>query len=149
MISRHFIITKFINKLQKHGKKQVSRRILFNVIHHLGGWANVQKAILKACPIIITKSTQIGGRAFLLPVPLTKSKQISTAISWIIKAARKRRSHKSISTAIVNELQDNSRGEGQAYQLKRDAYRTAINNRASLHFLDDASSSADFNEDLN
>ena len=147
MISRHFIITKFLNKLLKHGKKQVSRRILFNVIYQLGGWANVQKAILKACPIIITKSTKIGGRAFLLPVPLTQSKQITTALSWIIKAARKRRNNKSISSAIVNELLDNSRGEGQAYQFKRDAYRTAVNNRASLHFFDDASSSADISED--
>jgi len=126
---------KLISKLMEDGKKETSKRIIEKVTKEVGGWEIVENAIKKVCPKVITKSMQIGASTIPVPVGLSEEKQYSTGISWIIAAARKR-SYKrgGIVYALISEIRDIKKEQGQAYRKKIETYRVVIANRASLNY---------------
>ncbi|MFN3921911.1 MAG: 30S ribosomal protein S7 [Caldimicrobium sp.] len=134
------LVGKFINNLMWDGKKNVARKIFYEVLEVLreksGGEDPLkvfETAVEKVKPLIETRSRRIGGANYQVPVEVRPDRQISLAIKWIIKAARAR-GEKTMVERLANELWDAYNDRGAAIKKKEDTHRMAESNRVFAHF---------------
>lgn len=134
------LVAKFINNLMWDGKKNVARKIFYEVLEVLkeksGGEDPLkifETAVDKVKPLIETRSRRIGGANYQVPVEVRPDRQVSLAIKWIIKAARAR-GEKTMVDRLANELWDAYNERGAAIKKKEDTHRMAESNRVFAHF---------------
>ena len=89
-------ISKFINKIMKHGKKSVAKQIVYDVLEKLSQELNedglkvFSTALKNVTPLLEVKSRRVGGSTYQVPVEVRSTRGISLAMRWIIANSRKR-----------------------------------------------------------
>ena len=94
------------------------------------------KAIENITPSLEVRKVRIAGSTYLVPSILSKKKQETLALKWLIEAAQKRQKSSKLgfSTCLAEEILDASRKLGQARQKRDELHRLALMNRAYIRY---------------
>ena len=118
-------LAKFINMLMQSGKKSVAEKIVYDAIKSISSKLDkeeefalevIVQALDNIKPSVEVKSRRVGGATYQVPVEVKPVRRETLAMRWIIDAARKR-SEKSMSLRLANELLDASENKGTAVKL--------------------------------
>ena len=141
-------VTKFIHMSMKDGKKDVARKIIYEVLGSIankyrtdeaGALESFLKALSNVMPEVEVKSRRVGGATYQVPVEVKYDRALALAIRWILDAAKKRHG-KSMIEKLLAELLDAEdrdggfKGRGGAVKKKDDTHRMAEANRAFAHY---------------
>lgn len=135
----NILITRFINRLMKQGKKSVARKVLYGALDIIKEKLEknpieiFDKAIKNASPLLEVRSRRVGGAHYQIPFPVHGDRKQTLAIRWLIIAARTQKG-KPMSQRLAGELMDASSGTGGAVKKKNDVQRMAEANRAFARF---------------
>lgn len=136
------IVTKFINRMMKGGKKSVAQTQMYASFEIIKEKAEKDplkvflQAIENTKPSMEVRPRRVGGAAYQIPMSVRGTRRESLAIRWLILAARARSSAEfhSFSQKLAAELIDASKNEGGAVQKRKDIERMAEANKAFAHF---------------
>jgi len=136
------LVTRFINKLMKDGKRAIAQKLLYSALEQIRETAKgdpvlvFEKAIQNISPKMEVRPRRVGGASYQVPVEVRGDRKEALAIRWIIAAARAR-SNKDFHTfdkKLAQELMDAASGVGAAVKKRDDMQKTAQANRAFAHF---------------
>lgn len=139
MIYHSELITRLINKVMLHGKKNTARKIVYTSLETLSKEVKttpvdfLERAIQNVEPEVEVRSRRIGGANYQIPTPVTEKRQVSLAIRWIVDTARSKKGT-DITTSLSNELKDAYNNTGSAVKKKEETHRMAEANKAFSHF---------------
>ena len=117
------VVSMFINRMMRGGKKSTSRRIMydcFDIIEERTKRVPIEvfdQAMQNVTPQVEVKPRRVGGATYQVPMEVPPHRRTSLAIRWLLAAA-KSRNGKSMAEKLASELMD------------------AAENRASLAFRD-------------
>ena len=135
-------VSKFVNHLMLHGKKNTSYRIFYSALDLVGGKMNDtekapleiwKEALEKITPQVEVKSRRIGGATFQVPTEIRPDRKESISMKNMINFARKR-GGKTMADKLAAEIIDAYNEQGGAFKRKEDMHRMAEANRAFAHF---------------
>jgi small subunit ribosomal protein S7 len=133
------LVAMFTNKLMVDGKKSTAQRILYDAMELAESRARrpalelFEQAIKNATPILEVKPRRVGGATYQVPVEVEPARRLSLAIRWLVQAARKR-SGKTMSEKLANELLDAASNTGATVKRREDTHKMAEANRAFAHY---------------
>lgn len=138
----NLLLSKFINRLMKDGKKTIAEGVVYDAIEFMKAKGDTdpvktfEKAIDTVAPRTEVKARRIGGAAYQVPTEVRGPRRISLAIRWILEAAKKRPTaeHKRFSEKLAWELMDAANNAGEAVKKRDVAHRMAEANKAFSHF---------------
>jgi small subunit ribosomal protein S7 len=130
----------FINRMMTRGKKSLAESLFYRAVDMLAGKVenkepiDIFKAAVKnAMPVVKVKAKRIGGATYQVPSEVDPRSSEAFAHRWIIEAARKR-SGKTFSDKLFNELLDAYHNKGRAVETKEATHKMAEANKAYAHF---------------
>lgn len=139
-IYKSLVISKFINRVMMHGKKSVSRRIIYNALLKLQDKVKAEdplkafeQALDNAKPNLEVKSRRIGGATYQVPVEVSPERQEALASRWIIGFARQK-AGRSMEEGLALELADCFNNQGSTIKKKDDTHRMAESNKAFAQY---------------
>ena len=134
------LASKFINCLMWDGKKAVAQSVFYRALDE------VQKRIPDADPIevfaqavdnvkpdIEVRSRRVGGASYQVPMQVSRKRQQSLALRWIIMACRDKKG-RPMHEKLANELVAAYNREGAAITRRENVHRMAEANKAFAHF---------------
>lgn len=133
------LLAKFINVLMVNGKKSVAENIVYNALILLSKKIGKQEleafeiALDNIRPTVEVKSRRVGGSTYQVPVEVRPIRRNALAMRWVVIAARKR-TDKSMSLRLANELIDAIDKKGNAVKKREDVHRMAEANKAFAHY---------------
>jgi small subunit ribosomal protein S7 len=136
------MLAKFINMVMKSGKKSVAEGIVYGALEQISTRSGVseeqaletlEQALDNVKPAVEVKSRRVGGATYQVPVEVRLTRRQTLAMRWVIDAAR-RRSEKSMSQRLANELMDAADNRGNAVKKREDTHRMAEANKAFSHY---------------
>ncbi|MER3557468.1 MAG: 30S ribosomal protein S7 [Thermus sp.] len=133
------VVTAFINKLMKEGKKNLAARIFYEacrIIQEKTGQEPLKvfkQAVENVKPRMEVRSRRVGGANYQVPVEVSPRRQQSLALRWIVQAARQR-PERGAALKVAHELMDAAEGKGGAVKKREDVERMAEANRAFAHY---------------
>ena len=132
-------LTKFINKVMKHGKKNLARKIVYSALNEIEnqlkkpGIDIFNQAVANVSPDVILKSRRVGGANYQVPTELPRDKSHTLAMRWIIESSRSR-SGSAYYLRLARELMDAYNSQGPVVKRKDDIHKMAEANKAFAHF---------------
>ncbi len=84
-------------------------------------------------PLIKVVSRRVGGSNYQIPTEVTAKNAQALAFRWIIGFARKR-SEKTMTEKLANELLAAYKKEGSSIKKREDTHKMAEANKAFAHF---------------
>ncbi|NNM85940.1 MAG: 30S ribosomal protein S7 [Phycisphaerales bacterium] len=133
-------LSKFINCLMYDGKKATAQRVVYGALDLIGKRVKDAKpievfelAMNNVKPNIETRSRRVGGQNYQVPMAVSRKRQQSLAIRWILEAIRSK-AGKSMMERLAEELVAASKREGAAMQTRENVHKMAEANRAFSHF---------------
>lgn len=139
LVQKRYIFKKFINLLNKRGKKIKSYRILLKtfvrirLITKKSPLFLILHCIKKLKPYVKVVKIRKAGKIYEVPVPLNKKKQLFLVLMWIIKSAKTKNNVnfvKSLSSEIINIYYK----RGISLKYKKEFIKKAYDNRSITHF---------------
>ncbi len=133
------VVTAFINKIMRDGKKNLAARIFYDackIIQERTGQEPLKvfkAAVENAKPRMETRSRRVGGSNYQVPVEVSPRRQQSLALRWLVQAANNR-PERSAAERIAGELIDAAEGKGGAVKKREEVERMAEANRAYAHY---------------
>jgi small subunit ribosomal protein S7 len=133
------LVTKFTNNLMHGGKKSVAEKIVYDAFELVAERTRedpvhvFHKAIENCEPMVEVKSRRVGGSTYQVPVEVRGIRRTALAMRWIISFARKR-SGRSMTEKLANELIEAAHSRGGAVKKKEDVHRMAEANKAFSHY---------------
>lgn len=133
------VVAKFVNAIMYEGKKSVARDIVYSAFDILEektkkpGVEVFKKAMSNVQPLIEVRSRRVGGATYQVPMEVRPERRTALAMRWIKTYARKR-SEKSMSVKLANELLAASNNEGSSVKKKEETHKMAEANKAFAHF---------------
>ncbi|XBC41204.1 MAG: 30S ribosomal protein S7 [Buchnera aphidicola (Nurudea yanoniella)] len=133
------IVSKFINIIMVHGKKSIAEKIMYYALQVLSKHTKKKElealdlALENVRPIVEVKSRRVGGSTYQVPVEVRLIRRHALAMRWIVSAARKR-TEKSMSLRLANELVDAVDNKGSAVKKREEVHRMAEANKAFAHY---------------
>lgn len=133
------LVSRFINKIMKDGKKSLATRIMYQAMDILQERARrpalevLEEAVRNVSPVLEVKPRRVGGATYQVPVEVPPHRQTSLAIRWILGAARNR-SGRSMAEKLAAELMDAVNKTGAAIKKREDTHRMAEANQAFAHY---------------
>ncbi len=133
------LVTVFINKIMRCGKKSVAERIVYGAFDEItakqGGdpLKIFHDALENVRPDIEVRSRRVGGATYQVPVEVKRGRGQALAMRWLISGSRSR-GERTMTGALGNELLDASQGRGGAVKKREDTHRMAEANRAFSHY---------------
>ena len=133
------MVAKFTNALMLQGKKSVARKIIydaFNLVEEKTkkpGLDVFQQAITNVQPLIEVKSRRVGGATYQVPTEVRPERRTALAMRWI-KIFSRKRSERTMTQRLAQELIAASNNEGSAVKKKDDTHKMAEANKAFAHF---------------
>ena len=134
------MVTKLINYVMMHGKKQTARYHVYNALEDMCKKTKLkpieafEKAIENVKPKMEVRSKRVGGANFQVPVPVTQNRQFYLACKWILEAARSGRKNTEFWESLSRELMNSYNKDGSAYKKKEEVQRMAEANKAFSQF---------------
>ncbi len=135
----HPVMSKFINCLMLKGEKSIAEKTFYVAIDRSALKLGVEpvevfgKVIGNVKPMVEVRSRRVGGATYQVPMEVRPERSVALAIRWIIDAARKR-SGRSMSEKLSDELTEAYHNKGAASKKREDTHKMAEANRAFAHF---------------
>jgi small subunit ribosomal protein S7 len=133
------LVTKFINNVQKDGKKTVAERIFYGALSEIEQRTGedplkvFKKAVENARPLVEVKSRRVGGSTYQVPMEVRPDRQQSLAIRWLINYSRSRH-EKTMMLRLAGEFIDAAANRGGTVKKRDDTHRMAEANKAFAHY---------------
>jgi small subunit ribosomal protein S7 len=133
------LVSLFINRLLKKGKKTIAQKIFYEAMKEIEIATKtapldvLKEALVNVTPSVEVKSRRVGGSTRQVPLEVKSERGTTLALCWIIQAARNRPGRGMISK-LAREILDASKNSGQAARKKEETHRMAESNKASAHF---------------
>lgn len=132
-------VAKLINYIMLDGKKDVSRRMVYDMLDKLG--EKTKKKPLEALdaaldnikPKVEVRSRRVGGANYQVPVPVSEKRQLDLALRWMVNSARESRGNKTFADALLEETVAAIDKQGNAYKKREDTHKMADANKAFSH----------------
>ena len=134
------LVSKFINCLMWDGKKAASLKIFYSAmdiveekIKDATPLEVFEQAVENVKPMLEVRSKRVGGATFQVPMQVSKKRQLSLGIRWMIQAVRSG-SGSPCSQRLASEIMSAYRKEGTAMTTRDNVHRMAEANKAFAHF---------------
>jgi len=134
------LVSKFINNLMLDGKKTVARGVFYDAmdiaverIKDTDGLEIFESAINNVKPRVEVRSKRVGGATYQVPMEVSRKRQQTLAIRWILSAVRGRKG-KAVAKRLADELVAAFNREGAAYTQRENIHKMADANKAFSHF---------------
>ncbi|VFP81630.1 30S ribosomal protein S7 [Buchnera aphidicola] len=133
------LLAKFINILMIDGKKSIAENIVYSALSNLSKKMKKKEldvftsALDNVKPLVEVKSRRVGGSTYQVPVEVRPVRRNALAMRWIVEAARKR-TDKSMSIRLTNELADAIENKGSAVRKREEVHKMADANKAFAHY---------------
>jgi len=133
------MISQFINKVMKDGKKTTAQRIVYSAFEIIKEKTKKEPleifkaAIENASPLLEVKPKRIGGATYQVPMEVRGERKLALAIKWLLDGARAKKG-KPMAEKLAQELIDCVNNQGSAIKKKADTHRMAEANKAFAHF---------------
>jgi len=134
------LASKFINVLMWDGKKSVAQNVFYDALALVGERVKEAEpieifdtAINNLKPDIEVRSKRVGGASYQVPMQVSRNRQQSLAIRWLLIAVREKKgrpTHQKLADEIVNAYNR----EGVAMTRRENVHRMAEANKAFAHF---------------
>lgn len=134
------LVSKFINCLMYDGKKSVASRVFYDAMDIVAKKVKdaeplevFEQAVQNVKPSIEVRSKRVGGSNYQVPIQVSRKRQQSLAIRWILAAARGRKG-RAARQGLAQEFIDAYKREGTAMTTRENVHRMAEANKAFSHF---------------
>ena len=134
------LVSKFINCLMHDGKKATALRVFYDAMDVIGEKIKeasplevFEQAVENVKPRIEVRSKRVGGANYQVPMQVTRKRQLSLAMRWIIQAVRSG-TGSATSQRLASELMNAYKREGAAMSTRENVHRMADANKAYAHF---------------
>ncbi|MDD5448755.1 MAG: 30S ribosomal protein S7 [Actinomycetota bacterium] len=133
------LVTQFINKIMRDGKKDKAEEIVYNAIRIIGerGGSDpiqtLQKAVENVRPLLEVRPRRVGGATYQVPVEVKMRRGRTLAVRWIVSFSRQRR-EKTMSERLAGEILEAANNAGHSIKKKEDLHRMAEANKAFAHY---------------
>ena len=131
---------KFINCMMWDGKKSVARGVFYDALEIIKKRVPdaepievFTQALENVKPSIEVRSKRVGGAAYQVPMQVSRARQQSLAIRWILGAVREKKG-RGTHEKLAEELVAAYRREGTAMAKRENVHRMADANKAFAHF---------------
>ena len=134
------LASKFVNCLMWDGKKSTAHRVFYGALDLIGKKIKdaepidvFTQAVENVKPNIEVRSKRVGGASYQVPMQVSKTRQQSLAIRWILGAIREKKGRPT-ADKLAAELMAAYNREGGAYTKRENVHRMADANKAFAHF---------------
>jgi small subunit ribosomal protein S7 len=134
------LASKFINTLMHDGKKSVAQGVFYRALdiikEKLPDKEPIEvftQAVENVKPAIEVRSKRVGGAAYQVPMQVSRNRQQSLAIRWILQAVREKKG-RGTHEKLGDELLAAFNREGAAMTKRENVHRMADANKAFAHF---------------
>ena len=134
------LASKFINCLMWDGKKTIAQSVFYNALDEIKKRVPDSEpievfttAVENVKPQIEVRSKRVGGASYQVPMQVSRSRQQSLAIRWILIAIRDKKGRPT-HLRLADELVAAFNREGAAMTKREDTHRMAEANEAFAHF---------------
>ena len=133
-------VSRFINKLTLHGKKEKARGIFYKSLEKIKELESSQeplsvfkKALENCKPSMEVRSRRVGGATYQVPVDVRPARRMTLAMRWLISHSRSRKG-KTFSEHLAKELVESYNNRGNSVKKREEVHRMADSNRAFSHY---------------
>lgn len=133
-------VQRLINRVMRHGKKQLAERLVYNGMQKAAGKLKVDnpldvfdQAMKNVQPHLETRSRRVGGANYQIPFEVKGQRQQHLTMMWFVAATRSRKGM-SMEDRLALELMDAYNNTGTAVKKREDSHKMAEANRAFAHF---------------
>ena len=134
------VLSRFINIVMYGGKKSTAEKIVYQALDIASAKLKSKNsldlfktALNNVKPGIEVRSRRVGGATYQVPVEVRNERALALAIRWIVDASRKR-SEKSMTHRLAQELVDANENKGASIKKREDTHKMAEANRAFAHY---------------
>ena len=134
------VLSRFINIVMYGGKKSTAEKIVYQALDIASAKLKSKNsldlfktALNNVKPGIEVRSRRVGGATYQVPVEVRNERALALAIRWIVDASRKR-SEKSMTHRLDQELIDANENKGASIKKREDTHKMAEANRAFAHY---------------
>lgn len=138
---KSLLVTKFINRIMKDGKKTVAEKVIYNALESIKEKGQdpvtvFEKAVQNVAPRTEIKARRVGGANYQIPIEVRGDRRMALAIRWLVQAAQARsnREFHSFDKKLVAEIMDALENKGEAVKKRDNMHRQAEANKAFAHF---------------
>lgn len=138
-VFRNVLVSQVINKVLLKGKKDLSRRIVYDALEIVERRASqdpvtvLKRAVDNVRPQVEVRSRRVGGSSYQVPMEVPPRRANTLAIRWLVSFAR-RRKEPTMAMRLANEILDASNNTGAAVKRKEDVHKMAESNKAFAHY---------------
>ena len=133
------LVTRLINTVMLDGKKGVAQKVVydaFDIIKEKTGNDPIEAfttAMDNIMPSLEVKARRVGGATYQVPIEVRPERRTTLGLRWLVGFARKR-SEKTMSERLANEIMDADNNLGAAVKKREDTHKMAESNKAFAHF---------------
>lgn len=133
------LITKVINKIMLDGKKSTAQKIFYKAMDLVLEKVQAEpveiitKALENVKPHVEVRSKRVGGATYQVPKEVSRRRQQSLSIRWLVETARSKRG-KPMSRRLAEEIFDAFNNQGAAVTKRENIHKMAEANSAYSHF---------------
>ncbi|MDE0934848.1 MAG: 30S ribosomal protein S7 [Mariniblastus sp.] len=134
------LASKFINCLMWDGKKTTAQAVFYNALDEIKKRVPDVEAIEvfttaveNVKPHLEVRSKRVGGASYQVPMQVSRSRQQSLAIRWLLTAIRDKKGRPT-HLRLADELVAAYNREGAAMTKRENTHRMAEANKAFAHF---------------
>ena len=134
------LVSKFINCLMWDGKKTTAQRLFYDALDLINDRNPKDEpievfyqAVENVKPQIEVRSKRVGGAAYQVPMQVSKNRQQSLAIRWLLMAIREKKGRPT-SQKLADEILAAYKRGGTAMTRRENVHRMAEANKAFAHF---------------
>ncbi len=134
------LASKFITCLTQDGKKSVAQKVFYDALDLIAERHKddesievFTQAIENVKPAIEVRSRRVGGAAYQVPMQVSRARQQSLAIRWLLLAIREKKGRPT-AQKLADELFAAFNREGVAMTRRENVHRMADANKAFAHF---------------
>ncbi len=134
------LVSKFINNLMHKGKKSVAEKVFYQATELLRTRFEdkeplevFEAAVNNVKPLVEVKSKRVGGATYQVPIEVSRKRQLSLAIRWILVATRSKKG-KATYMKLADELSDAYKKQGVSITKRENTHKMAEANKAFAHF---------------
>ncbi len=134
------LASKFTNCLMWDGKKSVAENVFYDALEILREKVKdaepidvFTQALENVKPNIEVRSKRVGGASYQVPMQVSRTRQQSLAIRWILGSVREKKGRPT-SEKLAAELLAAYNREGAAMTKRENVHRMAEANKAFAHF---------------
>ena len=133
------LVGRLINSVMSRGKKPIAEGIVYGMLEFLKQQSKedplevLMRAIDNIKPKVEVKSRRVGGATYQVPVEVSSERQLALSLRWLIMYSRARKGVP-MEKALVLEIMDAFKNQGNAIKKRDDINKMAQANKAFAHY---------------